>query len=153
MKKPVYYMFQEARVMLAREFSEIRQEFNHMDVFGYNQNGDCCEIEVKVADYDFYKEWGKAGKVHKHKSYRQAAKHRRGFCPNRFYFMVMTNLEERAIKKLDATKSPYGLITYNSLTHEINIVRKSEKLTDKPFDGEISNIPYKEYSHGLESMC
>lgn len=139
-KKPSFYMFKHGRALLNREFENVVEEFHYMDLFGFNLNGESCEIEVKVADYDFHKEFTKKSKVEKHSKYLHCVAHKEKspyWCPTRFYFMVLQNLTTRALTKIDNKGLPYGLIEYNSLSGEITIIRKSKKLTHKKFLGEL----------------
>lgn len=145
--KPVNVMFKTAKQMLEKEFEFVEEEFSHMDVFGYTPNGDCCEIEVKVADYDFYKEFTKPNKKAKHSSYRWNSKNQVGFCPNRFYFFVLDNLRDKALKRMKRSRLKYGLITFNPYTKKVDIVKKSERLTEMKFCGELPHFPYKDFKH------
>lgn len=148
MIKPSGHMFRIGRELLKSEFQEVHEEFNAMDIFGFTPHGDSCEIEVKVADYDFHKEFKKESKVKKHAGYMFAYATGKGFVPTRFYFFVLSNLTKRALAKIEAKQLPYGLIEYNSSSGEYRIVKKSEKLTSKPFLGELGlSVPKKDFKH------
>lgn len=118
-----------------------------MDAFGYNIDGECTEVEIKVADYDFYKEFSKECKVAKHKSYQLSSNLNKGFCPTHFYFMVLHTFEKRALRKMDAEKCPYGLITYNHSTGQLRLARQCPQLTTMAFTGIVLDTPYVNFQH------
>lgn len=122
--KPVEEMKLFAKSWLEETYENVHFEYQHKDVFGFDKDGDSTEIEIKVADYDFYKEFRRKSKVRKHIHYVQGID-----APTYFYFYVLSNFTERAIKGIDEFKLPYGLIEYNSLTKMTNIVRKPTRLT------------------------
>lgn len=146
--KPADQMRQIAKDMLAKEFENVATEHCKflgrktasrpaklvMDVFGWTEGGDSCEIEIKVADYDFHKEFTKPIKKAKHRYYRSANSDK--FVPTRFYYFVLSNLTDRALKRIKRHRLPYGLIEFNSLTGEVKIVRKSERLTRDQNDNQ-----------------
>ena len=124
-----------------------------MDMFGYDMGGDCCEIEIKAAYYDFCKEITKESKVNKHKAYKINSKTGKGFCPTRFYFIVPEQKKELVLKRMEIHFPKYGLITWNQLTKQYQIVKKSERLTEKKFNGTVLNHNYKKaYQEALEGM-
>ncbi len=145
MIKPSARMYKHAEAMLLREFDVVEKEFQHKDVFGFTPNGSSCEIEIKVSDYDFYKEFGAPRKKFKHKAYKNNPE----ICPTRFYFFVPSNLVEKALRRMKRSKwyNRYGLISYHVATDQIVIVKKSEILSDSPFLGEILIMPFKDYRH------
>ena len=150
-RKPVSEnMFRHAINMLASEFENVEQEFHHKDVFGYTPNGSSCEIEVKVNDYDFYKEFNKPCKKFKHEHYSKNP----NICPTRFYFMVPRNLMPKAIKKINENPwyNKYGLIVYDYFMDSYKIVKKSEILSNQPFIGEVLDIPFRDFKHKRVSI-
>lgn len=143
-------MFQIGRELLLREYDNADEEFCFMDIFGYTHGGECCEIEVKVADYDFHKEWKKPSKLAKHAQYWGVAKNQTdNFAPNIFYFFTLSNIEGLVLKRLDELKVPYGLITYNSLKDTFEIVRKAQKIHTRKYQGEVLSFDedFKDYKH------
>lgn len=130
--KPVDAMFLIGQKLLEKEFDNVFIEFNGMDIFGFNNNGESTEIEVKTACYDLYKEV--VNKKMKHQNYKKA----RPFTPTRFYFFINKNLEERARRFLKKHNLSYGLITYNPLSGDYNIAKKSDKLSEEGYQGELN---------------
>ena len=130
--------------LLSQEFSQVRKEFCFMDLFGYDWDGDCCEIEVKLNDYDFHKEFTKPCKMAKHDHYRRARRNQSGFCPTRYYFLVPRSFRNRALSRIIREKPYYGLITYCHLNKRAVIARKSKRLTEKKFIGKVLGTPYRD---------
>lgn len=143
-------MYVHAIAILQNEFSFVKEEFHHKDVFGYNPGGASCEIEIKVNDYDFYKEFNSPKKKFKHKHYSEQS----NICPTRFYFFVPRNLMVRALRKMENNPwyNKYGLIIYDYFMDAYKIVKKSEVLSDSPFIGEILDTPFRDYKHKRVSI-
>lgn len=138
-------MYLAGAELLHKEFETVLREDNFMDLFAFNNNGDSCEIEVKVNDYDFYKEFTKPCKRSKHLAYKYHARMPYGFCPTRYYFMVPWTLEHRAITRIRKELSHYGLITYHQSTCKVKIIRKAKRMHEKPYIGEKLNFPFDKY--------
>lgn len=138
-------MIEHARDLLLKEFENVEVEFHHKDVFGFTANGASCEIEIKVNDYDFNKEFTKPSKKFKHDNYKTSPE----ICPTRFYFMVPRNLLSTARNRIERTSwyQNYGLIIYDDFMDAYKIIKKSEILSTEPFTGEILTIPFKDYKH------
>lgn len=134
-------LYQIGRELLKKEFAFVKTEFNHMDLFGFNFGGDSCEIEVKVADYDFYKEFNKFEKQCKHSAYKNIPE----VCPTRFYFLVLHNMAEKALRKIEAELPKYGLITWCPYEDQVRILKKSERLSEVPFQGDLLARPFSKY--------
>ena len=145
-------MFEHGKALLRKEFDHVFEEFEHMDLVGFNEGGDSCEIEIKVADYDFYKEFKKESKLAKHGMYLCEFGRKDGFyfCPTRYYFMVLSNFTVRALKYLNQKMLPYGLIEYNSLKDRVLIIKKSERLTEQKWDGLLPECRGRDYRHKRE---
>ncbi len=142
--RPTDLPYSLATQLLKDEFNIVIQEFNLMDVFGYDANKDCCEIEIKCSDYDFHKEFTKPCKLAKHAAYQRSAALLEGFCPTRFYFMVPESFRLRAMNRINKTLwyKHYGLIVYSRFWNVCKIVKKSERLTEIPFDGTLPKKPH-----------
>ena len=132
--RPVDAMFKLGEAILKKEFEHVETEYAFMDLFGCNHNGDSCEIEIKCGDYDLYKELVKPSKVAKHTNYLAGV----GFVPTRFYFLVLQPVERKAIAWMDKHSLPYGLLVFNSNNGHGYMARKSQKLSDLPFLGEVN---------------
>ena len=141
--KPVDAMFDLGKHILNKEFEFVEEEFAHMDLFGFTPNGDSCEIEIKCGQFDIYKEMSRLSKREKHKNYKK----KKGFVPTRYYFFVLKPSLKTAEKFLDEYKLPYGLLVYDSNNGTGYLVRKSERLSDLPFTGELNNYSGREYFH------
>ena len=128
--KPKDKMLQIADGMLLSEFSNVAKESQYRDVYGFNPGGESCEIEIKVACYDLYKEFSKDSKVRKHARYMIAHKEKRTKeVPTRFYFFVLgDSLARRALALVDKHNLPYGVIKYKPGKDKTYIMRKSQKL-------------------------
>ena len=147
-KKLVNFLFEEGKRFLNSKYAIVEEELNHMDLFGFNMLSDSCEIEIKVADYDLYKEATKPVKKMKHKIYATHRETQDGFCPNYFYYLVPENLVVKAVKFVNKHYPDYGVLAYNPLLiKELRIVKESNRLTNHPFTGELLKIPYKDYFH------
>lgn len=123
-QKPIEYMKIHAVNLLKQWHDSVELEYQHKDVYGVSWDSDeSTEIEIKVADYDFLKEFSKKSKLKKHFLYMQGKN-----CPKYFYFYVLSNLTARAIKVLDYFNLPYGLIEFNSLKTKTKIIRRARSL-------------------------
>jgi len=142
--KPFNIMVGLGQALLNQEFSVVEQNFRLMDLFGYNPNGHSCEIEIKVNDYDFYKEFSKPSKKKKHQMYEKNKDRKFGFCPRRFYFFVPYTMEKRALKWMKQFEwyKNYGLLTYNHFSREVRVAKKSNILNRFPFRGIVPVRPY-----------
>lgn len=146
--KPVDYMFEIGKELLSKEFSCVEEEISGMDLFGYNVYGPCCEIEIKVSDYDIYKEFRKPTKKEKFKAYMKAKKTGDGFCPTRFYYFVPEKYHALIQRLIIRHRRNYaGIILYNHFKKSHSIVKKSEIVTDKPFVGEFNISCAVDYKH------
>lgn len=143
--KPVKAMFHIGCHMLLKEFEHVKVEVHHMDILGFNLGGDSCEIEVKSANSDLLKEMQKESKLTKHKNYKAGI----GFVPTRYYFLTQKTVLKCALKFLDKHELPYGLIIYNSNTGHWTMERKSEKLSDQKFNGEINIYKGRDFKHSI----
>lgn len=142
MKEILERMYKKARQLLLEEFKHCRTEFQYKDAFGFDPNGDSCEIEIKLNDYDFFKEFTKPSKKDKHEAYLN----RPDLCPTRFYFMVPRIIWDRALARINDTPimNRYGLIVYDPFMDSVKIVKKSEKLSDFPFRGQMLDKPFSD---------
>lgn len=141
--KPVDAMFELGTSILKKEFEVVQEEYAHMDLFAFNPNGDSCEIEIKCGQYDILKEMGKISKKQKHFNYCKKV----GFVPTRFYFFVLKPCMKTALTFLDKYKLPYGLLVYDTNKGIGYLVRKSARLSEQPFAGEVNAYNGREYFH------
>lgn len=148
--KPTEKMLKLGKQLILKEFPNVLLEFNFMDIFGYDTtSGHTVEIEVKCSDYDFHKEFTKPCKIRKHNQYRRNRYKKNKFCPRRFYIMVPTNLEHRALKRIKETEwyKNYGLIVFDINTNNLRIVKKSNILSRNVFKGVLPSMPYGSDKH------
>ena len=138
-------MYAIAAFMLRKEFKTVYEEYNFMDSFAYEHGGDSVEIEIKVNDYDFCKEFTKPCKKAKHLAYRYHAKKPHGFCPTRFYFFVPIKMKDRALARIIKTYPEYGLIVWDAYNMQETIIRKAKRMHEKPFIGEWLDKPFLKY--------
>ena len=68
------------------------------------------EVEVKVSKSDFMRDFQKSKHAHYLKKMSNDPTWKYTWAPNKFFFAVPDHLEEFALKHLEETKSPYGLI-------------------------------------------
>lgn len=123
MMKPVDEMKIIAKSWMQNDHRHVEIEYDRKDVFGWNDKGKSTEVEIKVADYDFYKEFQRKSKVKKHLHYVQGIN-----APTFFYFFVLSNFTQRALKCIDDLELPYGLLEYNTLKKKITIIRIARRL-------------------------
>lgn len=129
-----YFLYEAAKEWLNGRYDHVSVELNGMDLFAVSDKGVTCEIEVKLADYDLYKEKSRDSKIFKHTSYSEGDV----FCPTFFYFLVPDNLKVKATKFCEGNFPKYGIITYSKKRrNKLLVIRESEKLTDKMFDGNL----------------
>ena len=149
-KKPVnrsIVLFRAGRKFLEEKYETVHEEINFMDLFAHSKSGECCEIEIKMADYDLYKERTKESKSFKHSEY----KNQKTFCPNEFYFLVPTNLVKKCIKFCEDSFPSYGVLEFYS--DNVILHKKSERLTDKKFNGEFLDFKgRKDFKHNQLKM-
>lgn len=143
--KKSYYLFQAGKEWLSKHYSEVQEELNFMDLFGFNLDSESCEIEVKMADYDLYKEKAKECKVFKHKSYAQNDM----FCPTYFYFLVPTNLVKKCVKFCETYFPNYGVMEF--VDNTITIHKAAERLTERTFQGELLQFKQRDRKHTFYS--
>ncbi len=136
-------MYLAGMELMRKEFETVLKEYSLMDLFAFNMGGDTCEIEIKVNDYDFYKEFTKYCKKYKHLAYKYHAKRPHGFCPTRYYFMVPYNLRLKAIIRIKKELPHYGLIVFHD--GKPIIVRKAKRMHKKPYTGETLKRPFDKY--------
>lgn len=135
-------LFVKGTEWLKERYENVHEEINHMDLFAHTDNSDCCEIEIKMADYDLYKEKGKESKIFKHSNYKDNTT----FCPNHFYFLVPSNLVKKCIKFCNTYFPNYGVLEFDGT--EIIVQVKAKRLSRKIFKGEFLDYQgRKEYKH------
>jgi len=141
---PKERMYFHAKRLLEREFEFVVEEKYLKDAFGFDIGGDSCEIEIKVCDTDFHKEFTKLSKSFKHDFYREASQAGSLGVPTRFYFMVPLKYKDMALSRMYVGSGywRYGLITYCRLFDECEIVRKSGTISHENFHGEYLQKPY-----------
>lgn len=144
--KKSFHVFQAGKEWLGKKYEHVHEEFNFMDIFAFNVEGECCELEVKMADYDFYKERTRDAKVFKHTSYKADDI----FCPNYFYFLVPRSTVKKALRTVEAYFPRYGVIEYCDNAGLI-IHKESEKLTDRIYRGELLEYKYRDRKHTFYS--
>lgn len=138
-------MYELGKEQLEKEFQYVEVERYFKDLFGYNPDGDCVEIEVKCSDYDFYKEFTKPCKKAKHLAYKYHNRKGKGFSPTRYYFLVPSILQNKALTRIKKEYPKYGLIVYSSKEDKIFLLRKAKRLHDRPFKGERLATPFTDY--------
>ena len=138
-------MVNAVKQVMSNDYPVVREEFYNLDVFGYNEEtGQTIEVEIKLADYDFYKEFNKPTKRFKHRAYRRAFEKGQGFCPTRFYFCVPYPMKDRALRVMRRRKRGYyGLLAFCQLQQKLVVVKRCEPLHDREWDGRVLKQPFK----------
>jgi hypothetical protein len=143
--KPLKAMFLLGHKILEDKYQSVCMEYKFMDLFGFNYNGESCEIEIKTSDYDFHKEFAKGSKVKKHDKYLN----NKEFTPTFFYFMVNKPASRAALKQIELRKLPYGLIVYDGLKGTHEVVIESQRLSEQKFVGKFNEYEGIDFRHKI----